>query len=422
MSGSRTTRQYRGLLAASLGLLLLGACNESGDKQTGAPQMPPPAVGVVTAAKRPVTEGTSFIGRVQAINKVDLVARVEGFLKQRNYTEGQEVKAGDLLFVLEKDTYQAAVDQAQANLASAQATADNAKVQADRARELVRNQNVSQATLDDRVATEKSSAAAVQQNQAALEQAQINLGYTQIAAPFDGRVGISTYSVGALVGPSTGALATIVSQDPIYVTFPVSDRFILDVQARAGKGGVAPEDVVVKLTLANGSDYGHDGKINFTDVKVDQNTDTLNVRAEFPNPERLLIDGQYARVTAGRKDPIEALAIPQRAILSDQSGNYVLVVGEGNKAATRHVTTGSTQGADVVVTEGLKDGDVVIVDGVQKVRPGQVVNPAPVADTPTDQTAGAKGAATAPAPGTPAAAPAPAAGQAPATPAKPAGN
>jgi membrane fusion protein (multidrug efflux system) len=185
---------------------------------------------------------------------------------------------------------------------------------------------------------------------------------------------------------------------------------------------VAPEDVLVKLTLANGTEYQHDGKINFTDVKVDQNTDTLNVRAEFPNPERLLIDGQYARVTAGRKDPVEALAIPQRAILSDQTGNYVLVVGDGNKAATRHVTTGSTQGADVVVTEGLKDGDVVIVDGVQKVRPGQVVNPAPVADTPSDQTTGAAGAAPAPASGAPASAPAPAAGQAPAAPAKPTGN
>jgi multidrug efflux pump subunit AcrA (membrane-fusion protein) len=184
MSGSWIARRYRAPLAASFGFLLLAGCNESSDKQAQAPQMPPPAVGVVTAAKRPVTEGTSFIGRVQAINKVDLVARVEGFLKQRNYTEGQEVKAGDLLFVLEKDTYQASVDQAQANLASAQATADNAKLQTDRARELIKNQNVAQSTLDDRIAQEKSSAAAVEQNQAALEQAQINLGYTQIAAPF----------------------------------------------------------------------------------------------------------------------------------------------------------------------------------------------------------------------------------------------
>lgn len=378
MSGSWTAWRHRGS-AAAIGLLLLAGCNESSDKQGQAPQMPPPAVGVVTAAKRPVAEGVTFVGRVQAINKVDLVARVEGFLQQRAYTEGQEVKAGDLLFVLEKDTYQASVDQAQANLASAQATADNAKLQTDRARELIKNQNVAQSTLDDRIAAEKSAVAAVQQNQAALEQAQINLGYTQIAAPFDGRVGISAFSVGALVGPSTGTLATIVSQDPIYVVFPVSDRFIQDVQQASGSGRVEPQDVVVHLTLANGSSYPQTGKIDFTDVKVDQNTDTLLVRAEFPNPTRVLTDGQYARVTAERKDPVEALVIPQRAILTDQTGNYVLVVGQDKKAAAKHITTGANQGADVVVQQGLNDGDVVIVDGVQKVRPGQEVNPAPAA-------------------------------------------
>lgn len=379
MSGSRTAPAYR-VSAIAIGLLVLAGCNESSEKQAQAPQMPPPAVGVVTAAKRPVAEGVSFVGRVQAINKVDLVARVEGFLQQRNYTEGQEVKAGDLLFVLEKDTYQAAVDQAQANLSSAQANADNAKLQADRARDLIKNQNVSQATLDDRIAAEKSANAAVQQNQAALEQAQINLGYTQIAAPFDGRVGISTFSVGALVGPSSGALATIVSQDPIYVTFPVSDRFIQDVQQASGSGRVEPQDVVVHVTLANGSQYPEVGKIDFTDVKVDQNTDTLLVRAVFANPNRILTDGQYARVTAERKNPVEALVIPQRAILTDQTGSYVLVVGQDKKAAAKHITTGANQGADVVVQQGLNDGDVVIVDGVQKARPGQEVNPAPAAD------------------------------------------
>ncbi|WP_342241281.1 efflux RND transporter periplasmic adaptor subunit [Inquilinus sp. OTU3971] len=378
MSGSWTARRHRAP-AIALGLLLLAGCNESSEKQAQAPQMPPPAVGVVTAAKRPVAAGVTFVGRVQAVNKVDLVARVEGFLQQRNYTEGQEVKAGEMLFVLEKDTYQAAVDQAQANLVSAQANADNAKLQADRARDLIKNQNVSQATLDDRIAAEKSANASVQQNQAALEQAQINLGYTDIKAPFDGRVGISTFSVGALVGPSSGALATIVSQDPIYVTFPVSDRFIQDVQQASGSGRIEPQDVVVKLTLANGSEYPQTGKIDFTDVKVDQNTDTLMVRAVFANPNRILTDGQYARVTAERKDPVEALVIPQRAILSDQTGSYVLVVGEGNKAAAKHITTGANQGADVVVQQGLNDGDVVIVDGIQKVRPGQEVNPAPAA-------------------------------------------
>jgi membrane fusion protein (multidrug efflux system) len=407
MSGYQTAWPRSGSVAAFGFLLLLAGCNDSAEKQAQAPQMPPPAVGVVTAAKRPVAEGVTFVGRVQAVNKVDLVARVEGFLKQRAYTEGQEVKAGDLLFVLEKDTYQAAVDQAQANLVSAQANADNAKLQADRARDLIRNQNISQATLDDRIAAEKSANAAVQQNQAALEQAQINLGYTEIRAPFDGRVGISTFSVGALVGPSSGALATIVSQDPIYVTFPVSDRFILDVKQQAQ---VEAKDVAVHLTLANGSQYPEVGKIDFTDVKVDQNTDTLTVRAVFPNPDRILTDGQYARVTAERKTPVDALVIPQRAILTDQTGDYVLVVGDGNRAAAKHIATGAIQGADVVVQQGLNDGDVVIVDGVQKVRPGQQVSPAPTSQ-PTDPAQAA-----APASGGQGGAGQPGAGQAPAQP------
>lgn len=404
---SSTWIANRALAAPVLSLLLLSACNESSDKQAAAQQMPPPAVGVVTAANRPVDEGYTFIGRVQAVDKVDLVARVEGFLQQRAYTEGQEVKAGDLLFVLEKATYQAAVDQAQANLASAQATADNAKLQADRARDLIRNQNVSQATLDDRVAAEKSAAAVVQQNQAALEVAQINLGYTEIKAPFDGRVGAARFSVGGLVGPSSGALATIVSQDPIYVTFPVSDRFVLDAQQQAEGGKVEVQNVAVRLTLANGTEYPHVGKIDFADVKIDQATDTLTIRAEFPNPERILTDGQYARVTASPKTPVEALVIPQRAVLTDQAGNYVLVVEDGNKAAIRRVVTGVNQGVDVVVQQGLKAGDVVIADGIQRVRPGEAVDPAasttPDAASPTTAPTPASGAA----PGSPGPSPAP---------------
>lgn len=391
------------LLAASLlGAALLAGCNDSSTKTATPPAAAQPAVpvGVVRVENRPVTTGLDFVGRVDAINNVSIIARVSGFLNERRYTEGQEVKAGDLLFVLQKDSYQAQVDAAQANLAKAQAEADNAKTQADRARQLVRDQTISQAVYDDRMAQEKITAAAILQAKAALEEAQINLGYTDIRAPFDGRVGISNFSVGALVNPTSGPLATIVSQDPVYVTFQVSDRTALQFQEAAGKnGGAQLGDIVVRLKLSTGAEYPHLGTINFTGVQVDPNTDTLTVRARFPNPERLLVAGQYARVTAQLKEPVAALVIPQRAVMTDQSGNFVMVAGADNKAMPVHVTLGATQGADVVVEQGLKEGDMIIVDGLQRIRPGQVVAPQPAAAAQAPgQLQGAKSAGQAPQP------------------------
>ena len=181
---------------------------------------PPPAVSVMPVVSRQVTETGDFIGRVVAIDKVDVVARVAGFIEQRNFTEGQQVKTGDLLFRIEQDTYKAAVDQQNANLAKAKATEVNANLQLQRAQALVKNQNVPQSTVDQLAAAEQSAQADVLQAQALLEQAQINLGYTEIHSPIDGRIGLANFTVGNLVGPSSGTLATIVSQDPIYVTFP----------------------------------------------------------------------------------------------------------------------------------------------------------------------------------------------------------
>ena len=357
---------------------LLAACNQEGAGDAPAAAPPPIPVSVIEVANRPTNPGMTFVGRVEAIENVNLMARVEGFLTQRAFTEGQTVKAGDLLFVLEKDTYQAAVDSAQANLEKAQADADNQTLQTQRARDLIKQQTISKATLDDRIAAEKQALAVVQQAKAALGQAQINLGYTQIHAPFDGRVGTSNFSIGALVGPSVGPLATIVSQDPIYVTFPVSDRIVLELTAGA-RASATTGNVIVHITLANNMLYPETGVIDFTGVKVDPNTDTLTVRAKFSNPNNILLDGQFVQILAESKDPVEALLIPQKAILTDQSGNYVLVVDAGNKVAQRPVTQGQTVGSDVVVQTGLKQGDVVITDGLQRIRPGQVVDPQPVA-------------------------------------------
>ncbi|MDH6230543.1 membrane fusion protein (multidrug efflux system) [Mesorhizobium soli] len=359
---------------------LLASCGKEGaDQNKAAAPAPPTPVGVIEVAEHPTNPGHSFVGRVEAIDNVSLIARVDSFLNKRAYTEGQAVKAGDLLFVLEKNTFQASVDSAQANLDKAQADAANLKIQTERARTLFQQKTGTQAALDNAVAAEKQGQAVVAQAKASLEQAQINLGYTEIRAPFAGRVSAANFSVGALVGPSAGPLATIVSQDPIYVTFPVSDRIILEFTA-GDRASATTGNIAVHLTLSNNMVYPEVGVIDYTGIKVDPNTDTLTVRAKFPNPKDTLLDGQFVRILAESKKPVEALLVPQKAVLTDQSGNYVLTVGDGNKVVQRAVTQGQTVGSDVVIQSGLKAGDVVITDGLQRVRPGQVVAPQPVTE------------------------------------------
>jgi membrane fusion protein, multidrug efflux system len=334
---------------------------------------PPPAVSVTPVVSRQVTETVDYIGRITAIEKVDIVARVPGFIQERNFTEGQEVKTGDLLFRIEQDIYKAAVDQARATLAKARATEVNAKLQLERGKELVRNQNIPQATLDQRAADEAGAQAGVMEAQAALEQAEINLGYTEVRSPIDGRIGLAIFTKGNLVQPSSGRLATIVSQDPVYVIFPVSQRNLLDYYRRRPDDADKSAPVTVRIKLPNGTVYPHPGVANFLDVQVDPTTDTVAVRATVPNPEHLLIPGGVVSVSVERGAPKSALTVPQSAVLLDQTGRYVLVVDADKKVEQRRITTGAEQGRNIVVTEGLKEGEQVIVEGIQKVRPGQVV-------------------------------------------------
>jgi membrane fusion protein, multidrug efflux system len=328
---------------------------------------PPPAVSVTPVVTREVTETRDYIGRITAIDKVDLVARVPGFIEERTFTEGQQVKKGDLLFRIEQATYKAAVEQARATLAKAKATEGNAKLQFERGKELVRTNNIPQSTLDQRAADEAAAQASVLEAQAQLDQAEINLGYTEIRSPIDGRIGLAIFTVGNLVQPSSGRLATIVSQDPIYVIFQVSQRNILEYRAGAVR------QVTVHLKLPDGSLYPHPGLSNFLDVQVDPTTDTVAVRATLPNPEGVLIAGGVVSVTVDRGAPQSALVIPQSSVLLDQAGRYVLLVDAEKKVEQRRITVGVEQGRNIVVTDGLKAGEQVIVEGIQKVRPGQVV-------------------------------------------------
>jgi membrane fusion protein (multidrug efflux system) len=333
---------------------------------------PPPAVSVTPVVSRQITETANYIGRVTAVDKVDIVARVPGFIEERKFTEGQQVKKGDLLFRIEQATYKAAVEQARASLAKAKAAEVNAKLQLDRGKELLRTQNIPQATVDQRAADAAAAQAGVMEAQAVLTQAEINLGYTEIRSPIDGRIGLSTFTEGNLVQPSSGKLATIVSQDPIYVIFQISQRAVLEHRRRVAESDKNAH-VNIHVKLPNGSEYPHPGLSNFLDVQVDPTTDTVAIRAQVPNPDGLLIAGGVVGVTVERGVPRSALIVPQSAVLLDQAGSYVLLVDAAKKVEQRRITTGGEQGRGVVVTNGLKEGELVIVEGIQKVRPGQVV-------------------------------------------------
>jgi len=364
--------------AALLVLLALGACDDrKEDSGAAAPQAPPPMVGVATVSREEVTSSHTFIGRVVAVDEVEVRARVQGFLRERLFTEGQVVKAGDALFVIEQEPYEAQLDQRKAEVARAEAEVANAEVQLRRGQDLLKRSNISEASVDEREAAAGIARAGVLQAKAALRDAEINLSYTKITSPIDGRVGRAAYTVGSLVGPQSNPLAVVVRQDPVYVTFPVSQRELLDVRKRRTQGQEG--ELTVRLRLADGSLYDKPGKLIFLDVKVDPGTDTVAVRTEFPNPDGVLVPGQFAEIVIEEAASEAALVIPQPALQIDQAGPFVLVVNPEKKVEPRRVEVGPTQGNRITVVKGLNEGDLVIVEGGQKVRPGQVVSASPMA-------------------------------------------
>ena len=334
---------------------------------------PAPAVGVRLVVQKGVSESFEFVGHIKATDKVDLRARVEGFLEKRLFREGQFVKAGDLLYQIEKVQYEALVEQAKANLASAEAESVNAKLQYTRQLDLSKKQFSPQSVVDQDRAAVDTAAAKIMQAKAALRQAEVNLDYTDIRAPIAGRIGQTAYTVGNLVNPASGVLATIVSQDPIYVLFPISVRDLETIREARRKEGGGLNKIDILVRLANGQLYAHPGIWNFTDPQVDQQTDTLIMRAATLNPEGTLADGQVITAIIRERKEEPRLVIPQTALQVDQSGYYALIVNGEHKVEVRRLKTGPNIGTDVVVLSGLKEGDRVIVDGIQKVRPGQTV-------------------------------------------------
>jgi membrane fusion protein (multidrug efflux system) len=353
-------------------VLLVSGCGDSKQAEPAA-SAPPPAVTVVKVKAAEIKPATTFTGRIEAKNKVDLRARVDGFLEKRLFTEGADVKEGELLFVIEKGLYQAAVDQAKAALETAESTLKLADLDVDRQTQLFQRNVTAQATLDQATAKQGEARGNMLAQKAALEKAELQLGYTDIKSPISGRIGRASVSVGNFVSPSNSALATIVSQDPIYASFPVTQREILAVrkQQAGSKGG----EYVIYVQLADGSRYPSAGKIDFLDNTVNQGTDTVQVRAIFANPDRVLVDGQLVTVVAEEGKGESALLAPQQALQVDQTGPYVLVVDKDNKIQIRRVETDVARGVNIVIRKGLAENEFIVTEGIQRVRPGQVVTP-----------------------------------------------
>jgi membrane fusion protein (multidrug efflux system) len=346
----------------------------------------PPAVGVMEAVKRPITETNEFLGRIEATNRVSVVARVTAFLDKRDFVEGAEVKNGDLLYQLQRGPFEADLKSKQAQVAQLQATLVNAKLTTDRARTLLGGPAGQQSTYDAALANQESLEAQVQAAQAQVDLSQINLDYTEIRSPIDGMIGRTAVTEGNVVTPNSGVLTTIVSQDPMYVTFPVSVREALTLRDRyATIGGF--KAVVIRVRLPDGRLYDQTGQLNFVNNTIVQNTDTITLRGTIPNPPlpnlsphltlRELTDNEFVTVMLEGVQPVEVLAIPRSAVLSDQQGEFVYVLGTDNKAEQRRIKLGQSTSTIAAVTSGLSLGEKVIVEGLQKVRPGQAVAPGP---------------------------------------------
>jgi len=351
-----------------LSVILLAGCDSNNEQ----PVIEKPAVSVFQIQREEVGQHLEFVARTEPNQSVELRARVEGELVARSFSEGRPVEKGQQLFQIDPEQYQASLDEAQADLKSQKVGAANALRNLERGKELSKTGFISNSDLDQLVTTSSQAAAAVRASEANLEKAGLNLQYTKIIAPFNGKIGKVKFNVGNLVTPQSESLATLISVDPMFVNFQLEEARYLDYLKM-------PDDIQneidLTLRLPNNDTYDLLGKVNFADTRIDESTGTVALRAEFPNPNDGLVPGLFVTLVIETQDKAMLALVPQVAVQENQQGKFVLVVGDDNKVAARVVQLGRRLNAMWVVESGLETGEQVIIEGLQKVRPGVEVEP-----------------------------------------------
>lgn len=360
---------------------VLSAC--SGETQQAAPggaAPPAPTVGIVVATAEPVQLTTELPGRTAAYMVAELRPQVTGIVQKRLFTEGSTVKAGQTLYQIDPATYRATFESAKASLARAEANVYSARLKAQRYADLVKIEAVSKQANDDAIAALKQAEADVASARAAVEKARIDVGFTAVTSPIAGRIGRSSVTAGALVTANQAdALATVQQLDPIYVDLTQSSAELLRLKRDLAEGKlqrVAGKAVPVRLVLEDGSEYASEGRLEFSEVSVDSDTGSVTLRAVFPNPSGALLPGMYVRAQLTQGEVANGILVPHAAVSRDPRGTaLVMVVGAEDKVESRPVTAAISRGDKWLITDGLAAGDKVIVDGLQKIRPGATVKP-----------------------------------------------
>ncbi|KHT19588.1 efflux RND transporter periplasmic adaptor subunit [Pectobacterium carotovorum] len=381
MNKNRGLTPLAAVLMLSGGLMLAGC--DSGNNQQGGAQQQMPEVGIVTLKTEALNVMTELPGRTSAYRIAEVRPQVGGIILKRNFVEGSDIKAGASLYQIDPATYQASYNSAKGSLAQAQAQAEIARLTVNRYKPLLGTNYVSKQDYDQAVATSRQADAAVQAAKAAVDTAQINLAYTKVNSPIEGRVGKSTVTEGALVatGQAT-ALTTVQQLDPIYVDVTQSSNDFLQLKKELESGTLKQSEgkANVRLLLENGTEYAEAGTLEFSDVTVDETTGSITLRAIFPNPQHNLLPGMFVRARLDSGVNPTALLVPQQGVTRDPRGQATaMVVGEGDKVEPRTLKTSKAIGDKWLVTEGLKAGDRVIVTGLQKIRPGAQVKTKEVA-------------------------------------------